>query len=55
MKTKRYKTKKIRSISINRNLDELINNIISNKSKYIEYLVYEDMKKHNLLKKEIIL
>jgi len=55
MKIKRLKTKKNRSISINKNLDKLIEDIISNKSKYIEYLIYEDIKKHVLLKKDIIL
>ena len=55
MKIKRLKTKKNRSISINRNLDKLMEDIISNKSKYIEYLIYQDAKKSGLLKKDIIL
>lgn len=55
MKANRIKTKKNRAISINRNLDILMDEIISNKSKYIEYLIYEDLKKNGLLKKDIIL
>ena len=30
-------------ISINKNLDNLMNEIISNKSKYIEWLIYNDL------------
>jgi hypothetical protein len=32
-----------RRISINKELDNLMNEIISNKSKYIEYLIYNDL------------
>jgi len=46
-----------RRISINKELDDIMNNIISNKSKYIEYLVYNDLNKKckdNRIKKIIL-
>jgi len=39
-------TKIKRTISIDRNLDDVMNDTISNKSKYIEWLIYQDLKKH---------
>ena len=44
----RKKTKKTLAISVDRQLSNLIDEIISNKSKYIEWLIYEDMKKNNV-------
>ena len=44
----RKKTKKALAISIDRELSNLIDEIITNKSKYIEWLVYQDMKKNNV-------
>jgi metal-responsive CopG/Arc/MetJ family transcriptional regulator len=45
------KTKLKVSISIDRKLDEVINEEFSNKSKYIEWLVYQDLKKYSKNKK----
>ena len=47
------KTKVNRTVSINKDLDDLMNEIISNKSKYIEWLIYNDLKnnsKYNRIK-----
>ena len=38
------KTKINRTVSIDRKLDNLMNEKISNKSKYIEWLIYQDLK-----------
>ena len=35
------------SISIDRKLDEIINEEFTNKSKYIEWLIYQDLKKYS--------
>jgi len=43
---KRKITKKSVSFSINPTLDDLMIKLFDNKSKYIEWLIYEDMKKH---------
>jgi hypothetical protein len=43
----RVKTKEILSVSIDRQLSDLIKENITNKSKYIEWLIYQDMKKNN--------
>ena len=43
----RAKTKEMMSISIDKKLTELIKENITNKSKYIEWLIYQDMKKNN--------
>jgi hypothetical protein len=45
---KKEKTKKAMPISIDRKLAELIDKNMANRSKYIEYLIYQDMKKNNL-------
>ena len=39
------KTKKKVSISLDRELDEILNEEFNNKSKYIEYLIYQDLLK----------
>ena len=44
----KYKTKVVVSISIDRNLSDLIKENISNKSKYIEWLIYNDMSNNNV-------
>jgi len=44
----RVKTKEILSVSIDRQLSDLIKENITNKSKYIEWLIYQDMKKNNV-------
>jgi hypothetical protein len=41
------KTKVKISISIDRKLDEIINEEFINKSKYIEWLIYQDLKKYS--------
>jgi len=41
------KTKVKVSISIDRKLDVIINEEFKNKSKYIEWLVYQDLKKYS--------
>lgn len=41
------KTKVKVSISIDRKLDEIINEEFTNKSKYIEWLIYQDLKKYS--------
>ena len=45
------KTKVKISISIDRKLDEMVNEEFANKSKYIEWLIYQDLKKYNKNKK----
>ena len=40
----KQKTKINRTVSIDRNLDNIMNNKIKNKSKYIEWLIYQDLK-----------
>lgn len=42
---KKEKSKKMMPISIDRKLADLIDKKFTNKSKYIEYLIYQDMKK----------
>ena len=51
----KQKTKINRTVSIDRNLNKLMNNKISNKSKYIEWLIYQDLKNINDDVKKIIL
>ena len=48
MKTKSQITKTTVPISMGKKLTELIADNISNKSKYIEWLVYQDMMKNNV-------
>lgn len=44
----RNNRKKVKiSISIDRKLDETINEEFSNKSKYIEWLIYQNLKKYS--------
>jgi hypothetical protein len=40
----KQKTKINRTVSIDRNLDNIMNDKIKNKSKYIEWLIYQDLK-----------
>ena len=47
--------KKIRSVSIDRKLDNYMDEKISNKSKYIEWLIYQDLKKNDEEIEKIIL
>jgi hypothetical protein len=41
-----------RSISIDKKLDTIMENLILNKSKYIEWLIIQDMQKNGLYKKQ---
>ncbi len=50
---KKIKTKMNISISIDKNILKYLNDNISNKSKYIEWVIYQDFIKKNLLKKEL--
>jgi hypothetical protein len=43
----KVKTKIKISISIDRNLDDKINEEFVNKSKYVEWLIYQDLKKYS--------
>lgn len=52
---KKLKTKRKLSITLNEEIYQLLNDDFENKSKYIEYLIYQDAKKSGLLKKDIIL
>jgi hypothetical protein len=47
-------TKTKRTISIDRHLDNIMNEKIINKSKYIEWLIYQDLKKSYERIKKII-
>jgi len=51
---KKPKTKRKVSISLNSNVYTFLEKF-ENKSKYIEYLIYKDLKDNNVLKKDIIL
>jgi transketolase len=44
----RNKSKVVLSISIDKNLSDLIKESIANRSKYIEWLIYQDMKNNNV-------
>jgi len=41
---KRQITKAIITVTLDKNLNEIINEEIGNKSKYIEWLIYQDLK-----------
>ena len=42
------KTKKVIPLSLDKKLSELIKETITNRSKYIEWLVYQDLKKNKV-------
>lgn len=44
----RKKTKVVIPISLNKDLSNLIKENITNRSKYIEWLIYQDMKNNNI-------
>ena len=50
---KKQKEKINISVSIDKKLDGYINELISNKSKYLEYLVYQDLLKNEAIKTEL--
>lgn len=43
------------SVTLDKEVIEHLNETIDNKSKYIEYLIYKDLKENGLIEKEIIL
>jgi len=48
-------TKRKVSITIDTAIYDFLNDNFENKSKYVEYLIYKDLKDNDVLKKEIIL
>ena len=50
----KLKTKRKVSMTLDSNVYDFLNQF-ENKSKYIEYLIYKDLKENGLLEKEIIL
>lgn len=42
------KTKVVIPVSLNKELSNLVKENITNRSKYIEWLIYQDMKKNNV-------
>jgi hypothetical protein len=44
---RKNKSKKRMSISIDKQLDDILNVEFNNKSKYIEYLIYQDLLKNS--------
>ena len=40
------KSKIKKSISVDKNINDIMNEKINNKSKYIEWLIYQDIKEH---------
>lgn len=49
------KTKKITTIGINKKLFDVLEENIINKSKYIEWLIYQDLLKNNKNVKKLII
>jgi len=49
------KSKKITNIGINKKVYDILNKNIINKSKYIEFLIYNDLIKNNIDVKKIII
>lgn len=49
------KTKTKLSISISSKLNNYVEQLISNRSKYIEYLIYQDLKKSDINIDDVIL
>jgi hypothetical protein len=49
------KTKRITTIGVNKKLYEILDQSIVNKSKYIEWLIYNDLLKNNKDVKKIII
>lgn len=50
---KKIKTKEAVSIAINKDLYEYLKENIENRSKYIEWLIYQDLKEKGEFKKEL--
>jgi DNA repair protein RadC len=49
---KKIKTKEKVSVALSEEIREYLKNNIINQSKYIEYLIYEDLIKHNAIEKK---
>ena len=49
---KKITTKKKMSVALSQDIREYLNENITNKSKYIEYLIYEDLLKHNVIEEK---
>ncbi len=45
---KKEKSKKMMPLSIDRKLADLMDKLITNRSKYIEYLIFQDMAKNEI-------
>lgn len=45
---KKVKSKKVMPVSVDKNLAKLIEENITNRSKYIEYLIYKDFQENNV-------
>lgn len=52
---KKTKDKKNISVSIDKKLNQYMKEDISNKSKYIEWLIYEDLKKNRIDLEKVII
>ena len=50
---KKIKTKESVSIAINKELYKYLKENVGNRSKYIEWLIYQDLKEKDLVKKEL--
>jgi len=49
---KKVKTKGKVSVALSTDIREYLDDNISNKSKYIEYLIYEDLLKHDVIEEK---
>lgn len=49
---KKIKTKEKVSVALSEDIRNYLDDNIENKSKYIEYLIYEDLLKHNVIEKK---
>jgi len=49
---KKIKTKEKVSVCLSEEIREYLENDIENRSKYIEYLIYEDLIKNNVIQKK---
>lgn len=48
--------KKVRlTITVNPELDKIISELHTNKSKYVEWLIYQDLRKNNTIKEDMML
>lgn len=52
---KKETTKRKMILSLSPEVLEFLNDNFENKSKYIEYLIYKDMKEHDLIKNDLLI